>query len=52
MHTHGNARLTWELVAEIRELKGRFSSRAVADMFDVSSNTVLNIWRGVSWRAK
>ena len=55
MVPHGNSRLTWGEVAEIRELKGRgtfFSSRLVAEMFGVSQNTVLHIWRGTSWRSK
>jgi hypothetical protein len=47
---HGNARLQKEQVTEILELKGRFSSREVAAMFDIGQNTVLDIWRGKTWR--
>ena len=49
---HGNARLSAGEVAEIRELRGRFSVRAVADMFDVSKDTVHDIWSGKTWRQK
>jgi hypothetical protein len=47
---HGNALLTQATVAEIRELKGRFSSYAVGDIFDISYKTVQKIWNGKTWR--
>jgi len=47
---HGNALLTSVVVEEIRELKGRFSSYAVADMFDIGPLAVQRIWNGKTWR--
>lgn len=49
---HGNSRLTADDVAEIRSLKGRFSASFVADIFDIGKSTVLDIWRGKTWRIR
>ena len=47
---HGNARLTAHDVAEIRTYQGRFSAREVSEMLSIGKSTVLDIWRGKTWR--
>lgn len=47
---HGNSRLDVRTVTEIRDLQGHLSSRGVAELFNVGQNTVLDIWRGRTWR--
>lgn len=51
---HGNAKLTDEIVAEIRHLyrprDREFSQTALAKRFDVTQATVGNIVRGKTWR--
>jgi hypothetical protein len=47
---HGNALLDVSIVKEIRELEGHMSARETAELFNVGKNTVLDIWRGRTWR--
>ena len=47
---HGNARLSADLVKEIRHFKGRYSASEVAKLYEVGKQTVLDIWEGKTWR--
>lgn len=47
---HGNALLDERTVSEIRDLKGHLPASGVADLFHIGQNTVLDIWRGRTWR--
>lgn len=49
---HGNALLTWAQVEEIVGLRGLLSSRVVGELFNIKHNTVLDIWRGRTWKEK
>lgn len=47
---HGNSLLDVRTVTEIRELKGHLSASGVAELFNIGKSTVLDIWRGKTWR--
>lgn len=50
-YTKGKAKkLTPEKVLEIRELEGRHSMADVADMYNVSPDTIRGIWEGTTWK--
>jgi hypothetical protein len=49
---HGNARLDWPLVEEIKTMRGRFSASVVAEVYGIGKNTVLDIWNGKTWRVQ
>ncbi len=42
-------KLTVEQVIEIRKLKGNMSKRKVANIFNVGSATIQDIWCGKTW---
>lgn len=47
---HGNSLLDERTVNEIRDLEGHLPASGVAELFNVGKNTVLDIWRGRTWR--
>lgn len=48
--TNGNAKLTRQLVKEIRELKGEYTQIEIADKFEISRITVDRIQNFRSWK--
>lgn len=58
-HLHGTnqfgtkqhmAKLDDDKIRKIKTLKGSGSCRAIGEKFDVSPQTINNIWRGLSWK--
>jgi len=47
---HGNATLNQAQVREIRRLQGQKSAGAIAKDFRVGKSTIIDIWRGRTWR--
>lgn len=48
--THHTAKLTQEDVTLIKEMRGQMSNREIGDMFGVHSETISDIYKGVTWR--
>lgn len=46
---NGNSKLTREQVEKIKTLKGKFSHRALAKMFNVGKSTIGDILQGKKW---
>lgn len=49
---HGQAKLTWEIVAQIRNLKGKCSQRAIAAQFEITQTTVCRIQQRKIWKER
>ena len=47
---HGNAKLDEYSVRHIRSMKGRISSRDMAQVYEVGRSTIRDIWKGRTWR--
>lgn len=52
MKEHGNAKLTWDDVKVIRVMKKSYSAAYTARWFGVRKQTILDIWRGKTWRER
>lgn len=50
MRAHGNARLTWREVKEIRKIGHKVSARIIADELQISKRAVLDILSNKTWR--
>lgn len=44
------AKLTDEMIREIRSYKGYKSGKAVAKQFNIHYNSIYQIWKGVTWK--
>jgi hypothetical protein len=47
---HGNAKLSWDNVKVIRDMRGRKSAAQTARQFAVGKATIMDIWLNKTWR--
>ncbi len=47
---HGNNKLTWDKVTQIRNLKGKLTQRKIAEKFNVNYTTIGRIHRNETWK--